>query len=174
MTFRKITLILALLTGLSSFHNSYATTQETIDQDIASLLANAPAEALGFGSREVGFTTEDQELYAIYHENGPGALWVTPDGPGNSANALYEAINNAAVEGLDRDDYHFSTLTRYWNSSDSLELSRLDILVTLTPIAWDRAKIDEVVDSKKRTIRSLKNRLAAHIIYQTAWTDIDG
>ena len=136
MTFRKIGLALALLTGLSSFHDSYATTQEAIDQDIASLLANAPAEALGFDSREVGFSTEDQELYAVYHENGLSALWVTPAGPGDSAKALYEAINNAAEEGLNKDDYHFSTLTRYWNSSDSLELSRLDILVTLALVAW--------------------------------------
>jgi len=113
-----------------------AATYETIDDGVASLLANVPAEVLGFSSRQVGFDTADQELYTVYHEFGLRALWVTSEGPRRRASALYAAVKNAADEGLRSRDYHFPALSRYWESTDTGELSRLDVLLTLALIAW--------------------------------------
>jgi len=105
-------------------------------QAIVDLHANAPAEVLGFAPREVGLTETEQDLHAVYHETGLGALWVTPDGPGKHARAVREVVTNAADEGLDPDDYHAAELSRYWSSRSPEDLARLDTLITLAFITW--------------------------------------
>ena len=40
------------------------------------------------------------------------------------------------MKGLRSRDYHFPALSRYWESTDTGELSRLDVLLTLALIAW--------------------------------------
>ena len=37
-----------------------------------------------------------------------------------------------------------------------------------------RAKIDGIVDSKKRTVVKLKEKLPVHVTYLTAWVNKDG
>ena len=124
-----------LLAVLSCAGSLYASS-EALNQAVAQQLANAPAEALGFSSEEVDFSTEDGEMYEVYHENGLQALWVTKKGPNKHAKALYAAIERAGEEGLDPEDYHLSSLQQYWNSKGTDDLASLDLLVTLALVAW--------------------------------------
>ncbi len=136
MPIGKVWICGLLLLALFDPRDGLAATYETIDDGVASLLANVTAEVLGFSSQQVDFTDADRELYAVYHEFGLRALWVTSEGPGQHARALYSAVKNAADEGLRSRDYHFPALSRYWESTDTGELSRLDVLLTLALIAW--------------------------------------
>ncbi|MGI9351463.1 MAG: L,D-transpeptidase family protein [Rhizobiaceae bacterium] len=46
--------------------------------------------------------------------------------------------------------------------------------VILGEQGWDRARIDAVVASKKRTVVKLKKKIPVHIAYMTAWVNKDG
>ncbi len=109
---------------------------DAINQAIAEQMVNAPAESLGFSSEEVGFETEDRELFEIYHENGLQALWVNDKGPGRHASALLEAVSNANQEGLNPETYHLSELRKYWDKKQPDQLASLDILISLALVAW--------------------------------------
>jgi murein L,D-transpeptidase YcbB/YkuD len=39
---------------------------------------------------------------------------------------------------------------------------------------WQRTKIDQVVESGKTTLVSLKTPMPVHVVYMTAWADEDG
>jgi murein L,D-transpeptidase YcbB/YkuD len=114
----------------------WAISDDEIDEALAGQMANAPAEVLGFTSEEVGLETEEKELYAIYHENGLQALWVTHRGPGKHAKTLFEAITDAESDGLDPAAYQLSGLQHYWKSKHADDLASLDILLTLALVAW--------------------------------------
>ncbi len=47
------------------------------------------------------------------------------------------------------------------------------VLSTSVP-GWDRKRVDSVVESKKRTVVSLKSPIEVHITYSTSWRDEDG
>ncbi len=47
------------------------------------------------------------------------------------------------------------------------------VLSTSVP-GWDRKRVDRVVDSKKRTVVSLKSPIEVHVTYSTSWRDEDG
>jgi len=40
--------------------------------------------------------------------------------------------------------------------------------------SWDRQRVEEVVDSAKRTVVNLPERVPVHFSYLTAWHDDDG
>jgi murein L,D-transpeptidase YcbB/YkuD len=58
-------------------------------------------------------------------------------------------------------------------SHGCIRLSRpLDLAAeVLGPQGWSRARIDQVVDSGKRTVVNLDTHLPVHITYMTAWVD---
>ena len=51
--------------------------RHAIDDALASLLLNAPAETTGYDPRVTGIDAGQQALFDAYHENGLVALWVT-------------------------------------------------------------------------------------------------
>lgn len=132
----KFTTGLLVLCVMCSPLGTVAATNDDIADAVADLLANTPAEVLGFGSRWADYSTEDQELHAVYHEQALQPLWVSSGAPDRRATAIYDAIRNAADEGLDPNDYHFPVLSRYWKSDDAGELARLDLMLTLALVAW--------------------------------------
>lgn len=134
MHFLKIAAVITILFAIYS--RPLLASDEDVNRAIAFQLANAPAEVLGFTSAEVGLEAEDRELYEIYHENGLQALWVTHKGPHKHAKALLEAIAAAENEGLNPDDYHFTSLQHYWKSKEADDLASLDLLISLALVAW--------------------------------------
>ncbi len=132
---RNYYLLIAAL-ALSSWLSQAAASSEALSGAIAERLANAPAEALGFDSREIGMPEEDRELYAVYHEYGLQPLWVTASGPGRHATALRAAIREARTHGLRPGDYHLDRLEQAWSGRHPDELAALDLLVSLALVAW--------------------------------------
>ena len=46
--------------------------------------------------------------------------------------------------------------------------------VILADHGWDRARIDRVVASRKRTVVRLKEKIPVHVAYMTSWVNKDG
>ena len=73
--------------------------RHAIDDALASLLLNAPAETTGYDPRVTGIDAGQQALFDAYHENGLVALWVTEGGPSRHAQALLSAVGAASRHG---------------------------------------------------------------------------
>ena len=114
---------------------SLAVTAQDLSLAIAERMANAPAEVLGFSSREISMAEEDRELYAVYHEYGLAPLWVDSQGAGDHARALLESIQDADQHGLLPEDYHLDKLQEAWDAKEPDELAKLDTLLTLSLLA---------------------------------------
>ena len=113
-----------------------ASASPALTEAIAARLANAPAEVLGFDSQEISMAAEDRELYAVYHEFAMQPLWVSDVGTGIHARALVDAISDARSHGLYPRDYHLDALQEAWDARQAEELAKLDILLTLSLLAW--------------------------------------
>jgi murein L,D-transpeptidase YcbB/YkuD len=94
-------------------------------------LEYGPAKYLGIEGHGMDADEIDQVLSQVYHENGLQPLWVSPDGPGERAEAILEALKGSDSHGLNPPSYHTEKIDEYWNSSDATGLSRLDILLSL-------------------------------------------
>jgi len=114
----------------------FASSQERVDAEVAALLLNAPAETAGYSADSTGISATLQDTYNTYHENGLVALWVTEDGPNAHADALLDALANAAAEGMNANDYHYKSLEQHWQSTTASELALLDLLITQALIEW--------------------------------------
>jgi murein L,D-transpeptidase YcbB/YkuD len=109
-----------------------AVNKEELQAVLLEQLELQPAKLLGLEGHGLDSATIDKELANIYNENGLRPFWVSADGPGEKAKALFDAVISAYTEGLDPEHYRLSKIDKYWKSTDVVGLARLDILLTIS------------------------------------------
>lgn len=171
--FRMAVFLLAQWLALSSQYG-LAEGRRMVDDEVAALLLNAPAEATGYGPEVTGIDTGQQDLFDAYHENGLVALWMTESGPDSHARALLTAIGTAAEHGLDPQDYHYQHLLSRWQLADGRPSAELDMLITDALISWvndvNHGRVHTDPEHPNRYINSRDRRTSAAAIV-TAFRD---
>ena len=108
-----------------------ASTNLEIENALDEMLLHHPAEIIGFDWHDIPAEKADLHIAKIYHDAGLRPVWVTEEGPGKRAIAIYEAIRNAADDGLEPGDYGLAEIENAWASRKPEDLARLDILITV-------------------------------------------
>lgn len=75
-------------------------------------------------------------LLDIYQKNGRSSLWVTSQGPSQSAIRILETLKNSEQDGLIPADYAVEEMTQLWGASQPEDLARLDTLITANLIQY--------------------------------------
>ncbi len=128
--------VFLLVLGTALTQPGLAESRLAVDDALASLLLNAPAEATGYGPLLTGIDANQQDLFDAYHENGLVALWMTDRGPGRHAKALLAEIGAAAEHGLDPKNYHYEQLLSRWGQVDGRPSAELDMYITDALVSW--------------------------------------
>jgi L,D-transpeptidase YcbB len=115
--------------------------------------------------------------WSSYHtDNFPFRLRQEP-GPGNALGRVKFMFPNKYNVYLHDtpSKSKFDTAQRYFSHGclrlrDPMKMAEL----ILGAEGWSRAKIDAVVNSGKRTVVALKQKIPVHIVYLTSWVNKDG
>ncbi len=71
------------------------------------------------------------KLVQFYHERDMLPLWTTASGPNANAATLRAVLGAADSQGLNPADYSIDQINRYWDRRETLDLARLELLLTL-------------------------------------------
>lgn len=110
--------------------------ESTLEAALDEILLHHPAELIGFTWHDIPAEKENQQIAHVYHEFGLRPLWVTTEGPGKRATAIYEAIKSAADEGLNPEVYGVTGLQNKWHARELRDLALLDISLTVGLIEY--------------------------------------
>lgn len=95
-------------------------------------------------------------LAVIYAQTGLQPLWVTKDGPGRKAAALFSVLKNSEMDGLVPEQYNVQRISSLWNGRTPAELIDLDTLLTLSFIMYAHDAQNGRTHSQKNTPALLK------------------
>jgi len=73
----------------------------------------------------------DKRLSELYYDNGLYPFWIEDGTPGSRAADMLAVLDEAGNHGLDPADYFADRIHSYWGSTETTDLVRLDILLTL-------------------------------------------
>ena len=73
----------------------------------------------------------DKRLTDLYYDNGLNPFWIEDGTPGSRAADTLAVLDEAGIHGLDPADYFADRIHSYWGSTETTDLVRLDILLTL-------------------------------------------
>ena len=104
--------------------------QNEINQALGTLLETHPAEVNICKRQDNKVSRTNYNLACIYSELGVKSLWVSPDGPGEKAAALFNTLRSADLEGLNPADYGIHEINDYWKRRQPADLAQLDLLLT--------------------------------------------
>lgn len=128
------TLILALYLLLIQFFvpasEVYAGGAGELGSALQRHLSGLPFSSVVSETQEIPIVDEELTQAAIYAYNGMQAIWVTPEGPGLRASALFSFLKESAQEGLSPSGYGVEEIQAIWQSRDAVDLARLDTLLT--------------------------------------------
>lgn len=118
--------------------------QKSFADDVIDPLASAITEYLGCYSPEKENSQSKPSLSAaralclldIYQSNGRSSLWVTPNGPSESAVVILATLKNSGTEGLTPTDYRVDEITALWDVAEPEKLAQLDTLITVNLIQY--------------------------------------
>ncbi|MBW1901892.1 MAG: L,D-transpeptidase family protein [Deltaproteobacteria bacterium] len=132
---RFIFVLMALLWPTELF----AVDTEEMQEAFLETLQIQPARFLGVEGNGMDSESIDLKLWELYHDNNLQGFWVSTNGPGKRAKAILDALQATGSHGLDPQRYFADRIEKYWNSTDALNLARLDILLTLglRNYVWD-------------------------------------
>jgi murein L,D-transpeptidase YcbB/YkuD len=137
--------------------------------------------------RDHGFTVYDGSGMEVdpdtinWHEVGPGNFpyrLVQAPGPENALGPVkldFPNPDSVYLHGTNQKQL-FAKQDRYFSSGCMRMQQPIDMAAFLLSDDpdWQRAKIDQVVESGKTTLVPLKTPMPVHVVYMTAWTDEDG
>lgn len=137
--------------------------------------------------RDHGFTVYDGNGMEVdpdtinWHEVGPGNFpyrLVQAPGPENALGPVkldFPNPDSVYLHGTNQRQL-FAKQDRYFSSGCMRMQQPIDMAAFLLSDDPDypRSRIDQIVESGKTTLVPLKNPMAVHVVYMTAWADEDG
>lgn len=101
------------------------------EKAFAENLSMGPATSLKLSAHGRSSADIDKTLIQIYRSNGLQPFWIRDGKPAQAGMDIYAALKNADQHGLNPSSYLLSNITQFWNSTDTANLARLDIILTL-------------------------------------------
>ncbi len=111
--------------------HSYAASKDAYQNVFIEHLEMGPATYLSIDAHGKTAADIDSRLTELYHNNALRPFWIIDGQPSQRAADVLSALEDAKRYGLDPADYLVDKIHRYWGSSDTASLVRLDILLTL-------------------------------------------
>ena len=90
-----------------------------------------PAKTLNFSILGTGPAEIDETLLTLYRDNGFQPFWIENGRPGRHGEDIRDVLRDAGKHGLDPSRYLSRNIDVFWDSSDAVDLVRLDILLSL-------------------------------------------
>ena len=94
-------------------------------------LGMGPAKTLNFSILGTGPAEIDETLLTLYRDNGFQPFWIKNGRPGRHGEDIRDVLRDAGKHGLDPSRYLSRNIDAFWDSSDTVDLVRLDILLSL-------------------------------------------
>jgi L,D-transpeptidase YcbB len=132
--FRGLALTILLFVSTGVLHA--AEDHNGIDQALGILLETHSAELVVCKRQDIKVSRIHYNLACIYSELGLKSLWVSSDGPGEKARALFDTLRSADLEGLNPADYGIHEMNKYWKRRQATDLAQLDLLLTTGLIVY--------------------------------------
>ena len=125
--------IVIMVVGILFFCSTHsnAASKDAYRNVLVELLELGPATYLKISVHGKTAADIDKRLTDLYHTNGLQPFWIGNDKPGPRGADILAVLQDAESHGLDPADYFVDKIRRYWESSDTAGLMRLDILLTL-------------------------------------------
>jgi murein L,D-transpeptidase YcbB/YkuD len=125
--------IVIMVVGILIFCSAHgkAASKDAYQNALVELLAMGPATYLKISVHGKTAADIDKRLTDLYHTNGLQPFWIEDDKPGPRGADILAVLQDAESHGLDPAGYFVDKIRRYWESSDTAGLVRLDILLTL-------------------------------------------
>ena len=90
-----------------------------------------PAKLLNFSILGTGPAEIDETLLTLYRDNGFQPFWIKNGRPGRHGEDIREVVRDAGKHGLDPSHYLSMNIDEFWDSTSTVDLARLDILLSL-------------------------------------------
>lgn len=103
----------------------------TYEKAFADNLNMGPAASLKLRAHGRSSEDIDKLLIQIYRSNGLQPFWIKDGGPSQAGADIYEVLSDADKHGLNPASYLVSNIKQFWNSTDTADLVKLDIILTL-------------------------------------------
>ncbi len=116
---------------IASSTYGYAASHDRYQNVFIEHLEMGPATYLNINAHGKTAADIDSRLTELYHSNGLQPFWIIDGQPSQRAADVLSVLEDAKRHGLDPADYLVDKIHRYWGSSDTAGLVRLDILLTL-------------------------------------------
>ncbi len=101
------------------------------EKAFAENLSMGPATSLKLSAHGRSSADIDKTLIQIYRSNGLQPFWIRDGKPTQAGMDIYAALKNADKHGLNPSSYLLSNITQFWNSTDTANLAKLDMILTL-------------------------------------------
>lgn len=108
-----------------------AVADESYEQALIESLDMGPAKTLNFTILGTVPAEIDETLRSLYQENGFQPFWIENGRPGRHGEDIREALRDAGKHGLDPAHYLSRNIDEFWDSTGTVDLARLDILLSL-------------------------------------------
>ena len=116
---------------MTCFSPSWAASMKEYQDVFSEHLKMGPATYLKINAHGKKAADIDKSLIELYHGNKLQPFWIRDGRPSQRAVDIFAALKDAASHGLDPASYFVNNINKYWKSSDTVGLVRLDILLTL-------------------------------------------
>ena len=127
------TTVVIMILGVLVFYSAHsnAASKDVYQNVFIEVLEMGSATYLKINAHGKTAADIDKKLTELYHANGLQPFWIKDDKPGPRGADILAVLQGAESHGLDPADYFIDKIQRYWDSSDTAGLVRLDILLTL-------------------------------------------
>ena len=126
------TMVIMVLGGLFIYPaQGNAASKDAYQKVFIELLELGPATYLKISAHGKTAADIDKRLTELYHANGLQPFWIKDEKPGPRGADILSVLEDAKSHGLVPADYFVDKIHRFWDSSDTAGLVRLDILLTL-------------------------------------------
>ena len=124
-------LFIFLCTAALCFTALPAAGDDSYEQALMESLDIGPAKTLHFTILGSSSAEIDEALLALYRENGFQPFWIENGRPGKHGEDIRDVLRDAGQHGLDPSLYLSRNIDEFWDSTDTVDLARLDILLSL-------------------------------------------
>jgi len=95
-----------------------------------------PATLIEFIKQGKEVSPEEFCVVSVYQNFNMQPLWVTGNGPGDRAKLLLSRLRHSDLDGLEPSHYKITDMANLWQSRNSIDLARLDVMLTTALLTY--------------------------------------
>lgn len=114
-----------------SYEHALAEVDDSYEHALRESLDMGPAKLLNLSVLGTGPAEIDETLLTLYRDNGFQPFWIENGRPGRHGEDIREVLRDAGKHGLDPSHYLSMNIDEFWDSTGTVDLARLDILLSL-------------------------------------------